>query len=132
MSDGVSFSHAKTSLRYHIIFSTKYRKRCLSEVRDVVFESFRYAEGLSDFKILIMNLESDHIHFLVTFKPALSISQVARRMKQISTDFLWKANEAHFKKYFWRGRQIWTGGYFVSTIGEVSEAKILEYIKSQG
>jgi putative transposase len=127
-----SIGHAKTRLRYHVIFSTKYRRKCLGAVKEDVLASFKYAEEKSDFKILIMNLEDDHIHFLLKFKPALSITQVVSRMKQLSTWYLWQKQEAHFRNYFWKKNKIWTGGYFVSTIGEVSEANILEYIKNQG
>jgi len=127
-----SIAHAKTRLRYHIIFSTKYRRKCLEEVKEHVFAAFKYAEEKSDFKILIMNLEDDHIHFLVKFKPSLSIEQVVSRMKQLSTWYLLQSNKQHFKKFFWKTNKIWTGGYFASTIGEVSEETILEYIKNQG
>jgi putative transposase len=127
-----SIAHAKTRLRYHIIFSTKYRRKCLEQVKEEVLNSFRYAEEKSDFKILIMNLEDDHIHFLLKFKPSLSISQVVSRMKQLSNFYLWKNHEPYFRKYFWKKNKIWTSGYFTSTIGEVSEQKILEYIKNQG
>jgi putative transposase len=127
-----SIAHAKTRLRYHIIFSTKYRRKCLEAVKEDVFASFKYAEEKSDFKILIMNLEDDHIHFLLKFKPALSIMQVVSRMKQLSNWYLWQKQGTHFKKYFWKKKKIWSGGYFASTIGEVSEMNILEYIKNQG
>ena len=127
-----SIAHAKTRLRYHIIFSTKYRRKCLEEVKSQVLASFEYAESKSDFKILIMNLEDDHIHFLLKFKPSLSITQVVSRMKQLSNWYLWENCESHFRKHFWKKNKIWTGGYFASTIGEVSEGKIVEYIKNQG
>lgn len=127
-----SIAHAKTRLRYHIIFSTKYRRRCLEEVKDQVFAAFKYAEEKSDFKILLMNLEDDHIHFLLKFKPSLSIEQVVSRMKQLSNWYLWQNEKEYFRQFFWKKNKIWTGGYFVSTIGEVSEDTILEYIKNQG
>ena len=91
-------SHAKTRLRYHIIFSTKYRRKCLNQIRDDVLNSFKYAESISDFRILYMEVDKDHIHFLVKFKPSLSITQVVRRMKQISTNYIWKKQESFLKK----------------------------------
>lgn len=125
-------SHAKTRLRYHIIFSTKYKRKCLNQIRDDVLNSFKYAESISDFRILYMEVDKDHIHFLVKFKPSLSITQVVRRMKQISTNYIWKKQESFLKKFYWNKKILWTGGYFVSTIGEVSEENIKEYIKNQG
>lgn len=128
-------AHAKTSIRYHIIFSTKYRRKCLNEIKDIVLESFKYVESISEFKILYMELDKDHIHFLMTWKPSLSIKQVVSRMKQISTNFIYKDKVAkeHLKKFYWgKKKRLWTGGYFVSTIGNVSEKTLEEYIKKQG
>ena len=29
------YSHAKTHIRYHIIFVTTYRRKCLNQIRDI-------------------------------------------------------------------------------------------------
>ena len=68
-----TYGHAKTILKYHIIFSTRYRRKCLTDIRDSVLSSFRYTESISDFNILKMELDRDHIHFLIEIKPTLSI-----------------------------------------------------------
>lgn len=127
-----SIAHSKTKLRYHVIFSTKYRRHCLEQVRDAVLASFRYGESISDYRILVMNLEDDHIHFLLKWKPALSIEQVVRRMKQTSTTYLWQNHETYFRRFYWRDRHIWTGGYFCATVGDVSEQNVIAYISNQG
>jgi len=128
-----TYSHAKTKLRYHLIFSTKYRRKFLNDIRDSVLSAFNYAESISQFKILIMEVDKDHIHILITFKPNISISQVVRRLKQITTIYLWKNNEQFLKKFYWKNKKIlWTGGYFASTIGEVSEETLKHYIENQG
>lgn len=117
-----SFSNVKTLLRYHLIFSTKYRRKCLGEIHDSVLEAFREVEEHSDFKILYMKLDKDHIHLLVQFKPQWSVEQVVRRLKQMSTNNIWRDNEDWLKKFYWTGKHIlWTNGYFASSIGEVSE-----------
>lgn len=95
-----SFNHAKTSVRYHIIFSTKFRKKCLTEIRESVLETFKEAENVSDFKILCMELDKDHIHLLMKWKPNLSISQVVRRLKQLTTKRLWNKEEKHLKRFY--------------------------------
>lgn len=127
-----SIAHAKTSIRYHIIFSTKYRRKCLNEIKESVLNTFDEIQNVSDFKIIEMNLDGDHIHFLITFKPSLSIVSVVRRMKQLSTHKIWKNNETHLRKFYWGKKKIlWSGGYFVSTIGNISEKNVIEYIKNQ-
>ena len=127
-----SFNHAKTSVRYHLIFSTKFRRKCLDKIRDTVLNSFREVEKVSDFKILVMELDKDHIHLLMKWKPHLSIEQVVRRLKQMSSKLIWNKEETYLRQFYWKDRELWTGGYFCSTIGEVSEETIKRYIENQG
>ena len=133
MKEYRSFSGVKTRLRYHIIFSTKYRRRCLNPIRDRVLNSFYKAASISHIKIHCIELDKDHIHLLLEFKPSLSIEQVVRRLKQLTTKYIWEENEEFLKNFYWKNKRIlWSGGYFCSTIGEVSEKKIKEYIENQG
>lgn len=44
MSNYECFSHAKTKLSYHIIFSTKYRRKCLNQIHDDVINVMHLAE----------------------------------------------------------------------------------------
>lgn len=127
-----TYGHAKTNLKYHFIFSTRYRRKCLTDIRDKVIDAFKYAESKSDFNILKMELDKDHIHFLMEFKPSLSIESVVNRMKSISTNYLYNHCEYHLRKFYWKENQLWTRGYFCSTIGEVSEKTLCHYIENQG
>jgi len=90
-----TYGHAKTRLRYHAVFSTKFRRKCLGDIREEVLESFQYTENQSDFSIIKMEPDKDHIHFLLEFKPSLSIQSVVNRMKSISTNYLYKKCESH-------------------------------------
>ena len=135
MSDGKykTFGHAKTKLRYHLIFSTKFRRKCLDQIHDDVISSFKYSESKSNFKILVMELDKDHIHMLVEIKPKYSIEQVVSRIKQLTTNYLWKKQGEHLRKYYWKQHHIlWAHGYFCSTIGDVSESTLKQYIENQG
>lgn len=128
----ISLGHAKTHLRYHLIFSTKYRKKCLNQIHDDVIMAFKKSELNSHYKILAMELDKDHIHLLITFKPFLSISQVVKRLKQLTTKYLWEQHEEFLKIFYYKKKILWTHGYFCSTIGEVSETTIRKYIENQG
>ncbi len=128
-----TYGHAKTRLRYHLIFSTKFRKKCLSQIHDVVIDAFRYVESKSNFQILAIELDKDHIHMLVEFKPRYSIEQVVARLKQMSTHFIWKKEEQHLKRFYWKKHHVlWTHGYFCSTVSDVSEKTLKNYIENQG
>jgi putative transposase len=76
-----TYGHAKTRLRYHLIFSTKFRRKCLDQIHDVVIDAFRYVESKSNFQILTIELDKDHVHMLIEFKPRYSIEQVVSRLK---------------------------------------------------
>ena len=123
--------HSKTLLRYHMIFSTKFRYKCLNGIRNIVFDAFRYAESKSDIEILTMELDLDHIHLLVTFSPAYSISQVVRRLKQMTTQYIYEKAYFHMKSFYYgKKKLLWTHGYFCSTIGSVSEETVRHYIEN--
>ncbi len=132
-----SLNHRKFRLQYHIIFSTKYRKKILEPIRDSLFESFHRSETIGEFtgkwEILKMNIDKDHIHFLVSAYPEVPISSVIAIMKQTSVYDMYQQNYEYMKKFYWcKEHKLWTKAYFVSTIGEVSEKTILDHIENQG
>ena len=133
--DGVyeCYGHCKTRLRYHIIMITKYRRKCLDQIKDQVLESFKYTEEHSHLKIHYMNTDKDHIHLLVSFPPQYSISQTISRLKQCTTNYLYRTYESYLRRFYWRKkRMLWSDSYFCSTIGSVSEEKVVTYIENQG
>lgn len=128
----VAHGHGKNRLRYHVILSTKYRRSCLSGVESVVYDSFRNAEARSDFRVVEMGIDDgDHIHLVIKSKPSLSPEQIVRRLKQLTTHDLWAREASHFKKFYWKKKVVWSSGYFVSTIGSVSDKVVLDYVRKQ-
>jgi putative transposase len=51
-------------------------------------------------------------------------------IKSISAREFFKTYPEIKKKYFWGGR-LWTGSYFVETIGNANEETIREYVRNQ-
>lgn len=81
----------KFYLKCHTIFVCKYRKQLINEnVRVFILSTFKQIEEKSDFEIEIMETDKDHIHLLINYPPTVSVSSIARRLKQISTIELWK------------------------------------------
>lgn len=134
MSKYVRFGHAKAFLRYHLIFSTKYRRKVLNPIRDDILSAMDDAAGKNgNFHVEIAEVDQDHIHLLVRIKPCESINHVVHSLKQQSTYLIWKKHHDYMMKYYWSGQHhLWTRGYFASTIGDVSEKTIVNYIKNQG
>lgn len=123
----------KTYLRYHIIFVTKHRRKCLDYIRQEVFDAFRHCEEKSHIKIHNMNIDKDHVHLLVSFPVDYSIDQTVKRLKQFTTNYLYSNDKIYswLRNFYWkRKRKLWTNGYFVSTLGQVSEEKVFQYIEN--
>lgn len=129
-----SLPHRKFKLKYHLIFSTKYRKKCLSYIEEDLKESCERASKMQDtWNIDIIEIDKDHIHFLINTTPDVSISQIVKKLKQITTYDMWKKHHVYLKSIYWSGKHhLWTNGYFCTTIGDASIATIENYIKNQG
>lgn len=134
MKDYIVNSSYKTEILYHVIFSTKYRRKCLTDIREDVVDSFKYAEKISRIKIYEMEIDKDHIHFLLYLSPQYSLSQLIKRLKAISTAYLYEKQRDHLRKYYWKPkRMLWTRGAYIGTCGNgASVETIAKYIRNQG
>lgn len=128
-----TYNHAKTKILYHIIFSTKYRRNLLEPIREKIFDTMKLAEKQNGkFNIETMEIDKNHIHYLIKIKPSETISNVIKCLKQFSTYYLWKTEHEYMSKFYRKKHYLWTRGYFVSTIGDCSEEILKKYIKKQG
>ena len=125
-------NHSKFLLMYHVIFVCKYRKQILNPISEELKQIIYDISKESDFKILEMETDKDHIHFLIKSEPKVSVLVIVRRFKQESTIRLWKTQKEYLRKYFWNENTLWSDGYFASTIGNVSKEADEYYIRNQG
>lgn len=125
-------NHSKFLLKCHLIFVIKYRKKLLyGEIKNDMKQILLSAQTL-DFRILTIESDVDHIHFLIDYDPIISISMIVRHLKQYSSVAIWKIHSNFLKTHFWKKRIFWTKGYFVSSIGNASSETIKNYILNQG
>lgn len=123
----------KYYLKCHLIFCIKYRRKILKgEFDDNIKAIFQSIADNSDFDIDIMETDKDHIHFLISYSPKLSVTSIVRKLKQESTIFAWHLYGNMLRQYFWKEKTLWSDGYFVCSIGEANPNTIREYIKQQG
>ena len=130
--DYVSENHSKCLIMCHLIFVCKYRKSLLLKFGDFIKKEFYRIESISDFNIVEMEADVNHIHILVKYKPKISILQIVRKLKQISTINIWKLYQEELKIHFWKENTFWSDGYFACSIGNVSKETIEKYIRNQG
>ena len=129
----ISKNHSKFLIKYHIIFICKYRKKLLQENIEQSMKNILFSiASSSDFSIEVMETDKNHIHMLICSVPKLSPLQIVRRLKQLSTSMIWACYPEYLSKIFYREQTFWTDGYFVSSIGNVSQNAIKLYIENQG
>lgn len=124
-----------TRLRYHIVLTFKYRKNIARVIgEDSVKSLIDSAVGkCSGVKSHAVSVDGDHVHIVVSCPPYWSPSSVVGRIKQLSTHRAWdKYGEELSTVYYKKKRVLWSDGFFCETIGNVSEDKVLDYVKNQG
>lgn len=123
----------KYNLKCHIVFCVKYRKKLLNKqhIVQVIKDSILTCQT-SNFYIQVMEVDQDHIHLLIDYTPNVSISQIVRLLKQITTAKVWFSCHDELRKHFWKQRVFWSSGYFVCSTGDASTETIAKYIAEQG
>lgn len=127
-----AYSHAKTKLRYHLIFVTKYRKKILNDIREDILKIFLDVTKKYGWDIITQEIDKDHIHILIHFGSKFSIGYVVKIIKMMTTREIYKLHNSYLKKYYWKKNILWSNGYFCATIGDISEQDIKKYIEEQG
>ena len=125
-------AHIVYYTRYHIVISTKYRRKILKKgvgeyVEKLVHQVTNY---YPDIEVKEVKTDIDHIHMIVIIPPKYAVSEVVRIIKANTGN---KAREKfkYLDKVYWEIRGIWAIGYFVSTVG-IDEEVIKRYIEMQG
>ena len=118
----VSENHSKYLLMVHLIFVVKYRRNLLVKFGDEIKQIFYDIADEKNISIVEMEVDENHIHLLVNYKPTMSALDIVRWFKQISTCRIWRQN----------GNSKILSKYFSCSIGNVSKETIEKYIQNQG
>ena len=69
---------------------------------------------------------------MIETEPTMSISKIVNLMKSYTTYNIWKRYLDYLRKHFLKEHTFWTDGYFVCSVGNVSEEMLGKYIENQG
>lgn len=127
--DSKSLSHTRWKCQYHIVFIPKYRKKVLygqlkSDVREIIKTLCKY----KDVEIISGAVCEDHVHLSVSVPPKISISSFMGYLKGKSTFMIYERHPNMQSKW---DKAFWARGYYVATIGNVTEEAIKKYIEEQ-
>ncbi|MBB6445231.1 IS200/IS605 family transposase [Bacillus benzoevorans] len=124
-------NHCKNLLQFHIIWCPKFRFNVLNgRIELELKEILRNIGENYGYEIKEMEIMSDHIHLFISTKPTVAPTDVVRSLKSISARELFE-KFPKLKAFYHRSGSLWSKGYFVSLVGNVSEETVRKYIQEQ-
>ena len=127
--DKKSLSHTTWKCQYHIVFIPKYRKKKLyGQVRTDVREIIQTLCGYKGVEIVSGAVCIDHVHLCISIPPKMSVSSFMGYLKGKSTLMIYDRHPELQNKW---NKAFWARGYYVATIGNVTEEAIKKYVREQ-
>lgn len=116
------------SLKYHIVWCSKYRRNVLAPPVDARLKEV-IADVTAEHGWIIHALEvmPEHVHLFVEADPGLCVAEIVNRIKGASSRIL----RAEFSSLRTRLPTLWSRSYFAGTTGNVSAETIQRYIETQ-
>ena len=116
------------SLKYHIVWCPKYRRKVLVRPVDsrlkVLLREKAKSLGLTIHQMEVM---PDHVHIFVEGGPTICVAEIVNGLKGFTSHQL--REEYPFLKS--RLPTLWSRSYYSGSVGSVSEAVIRKYIEAQ-
>ncbi len=127
--DNRSLTHTKWKCQCHIVFIPKYRKKTLygqvrNDVREIISTLCKY----KDVEIIAGAVCIDDVHLSVAIPPKISILSFMGYLKGKSTLMLYDRHPELQSKW---NKAFWERGYYVETVGNITDEALQKYIKEQ-
>lgn len=124
-------AHSVCNIRYHIIWCTKYRYKILTkEIANRLNTILNIIADANKIEIIEGSINIDHVHLLIECPTTLSPAQIAQYFKGNSSKQLMLEFKTLKQRYY--GKHIWSRGYFIATVGSITDSMVQNYINSQG
>jgi len=119
---------AAFSLKYHVVWCPKYRRRVLEGQVATRLKELLY-EKASEIDVVIHALEimPDYVHLFIESDPSWAVAGITHAFKGYTSRVLRK----EFASIRSRLPTLWSRSYYAGTVGHVSEAIVKKYIESQ-
>ena len=123
-------SHSVWLCTYHIVFCPKYRYKILQDNAEVVVRNTLYRLCAQKDQVTIeeINIQSDHVHMILSIPPKYSVSEIMGFLKGKTAIKLFQEQRSLTKTYW--GKHLWSRGYCVSTVG-LNEEQVKKYVRWQ-
>jgi putative transposase len=94
-----------------------------------LYELLKQCAEVNDWDIQELNIQVDHVHMLVQLKPDKSVAMAVQLFKGGSSKKI-REEFPELEEFLW-GDSFWADGYFAESVGQVTIARIKDYIKNQ-
>lgn len=123
--------HSIYDIKYHLVFVTKYRKKCINQMmlkrlKDIFQDLCLKWEA----ELLEFNGEEDHVHLLISSSPKTQPTKLINNLKTVSARLIRKEFQDHLKHYFWKPI-FWSRSYCILSCGGAPLTIIKQYIENQ-
>ena len=127
------YKHYQTSVGNnlkHVQITTKYRYQMMKKEMIKVFCRVAIEEACKkhEIKIVIINVQSDHVHAIVDCPRTISDAKLIQLIKGLSSYLLFRICPDLRKRY--TNGNFWSAGYFCCSVG-VDFERVFEYVKNQ-
>ena len=127
--DNNSLAHTRWKCQYHIVWIPKYRqKKLFGELKADVREIIKQLCAYKQVELIEGAVCADHVHISVKIPPKMSVSSFMGYLKGKSALMIYDKHPQQRGKW---SKGFWARGYYVSTIGNVTESVIKKYIQEQ-
>jgi len=127
-----SFSSSYGQLTLHMCFVVKYRHKVFRypRIKKLCETQMRRTAAQYGIEIKEIGFDEDHVHLLVSIKPALSPAKIAHQLKGASAFALFKAFPWIRRHHFWCGH-FWSPAYFFDSVGRSTYDSMESYVRNQ-
>jgi len=128
MAEYLHRGHTVTDLKYHFVWTTKYRFPVLQrEVAVRARDLIREVCEAREITVVKGVVSRDHVHVFVSAPPQLAPAQMMRWVKGRSSRKLQQEFEELRRRYW--GQHLWARGYFCASSGTVTDEMIKAYLE---
>lgn len=126
-----SKEHCVYALHYHLVFVTKYRRKCMDAAMLSRFHEI--ADRLCiqwGCSLRECNGEPDHVHLLLETEPKTPLTKLVNNLKTVSSRLLRKEFGKHLDRFYHKP-VLWSPSYAIITCGGAPLDIIKQYIQNQ-
>ncbi len=120
-----------SALHAHLVFCVKYRRRVITtRAFDILRRAMRQSARALEIDLIAIEADGDHLHVMICYPPALSLSKIVQRFKGASSRALRQRKLPEITRKLW-GNAFWSPSYFVVSCGGAPLETVKAYVENQ-